>query len=170
MRRTTSRVLASVLGLSALATLAVTAPLAHADQAPSPYDQRLLVRSSATTRKPLPGPRGASSISPAGCQGKSNWAHKEMGGTIKGVTQVDCLYSVSSVRTTAQLWRNRWWGYEMVGIKGDNTNLNSNQVKASGLYNLCENNSWRTEGEHESLESDGDYYTHTMVYAEVTNC
>jgi hypothetical protein len=94
MRRTTSRVLASVLGLSALATLAVTAPLAHADQAPSPYDQRLLVRSSATTRKPLPGSRGASSISPAGCQGKSNWAHKERGGSSKGLLRsIVCIRS-----------------------------------------------------------------------------
>jgi hypothetical protein len=146
MRRTASRVLTSVLGLSALAMFAVTAPVAYAGQAPSPSDQSLLVRSSATTRNPLPAPRRALSISPAGCNGKSNWAHKDTGGTIKGVTQVDCLYSVSSVRTTAQLWRDRWWGYEMVGTKGDNTNPNSKQVKASGLYNHCENNKWRTEG------------------------
>jgi hypothetical protein len=94
MRRTTSRVLASVVGLSALATLAVTAPVAHADQAPRPSDQSLLVRSSATTRNPLPAPRGASSISPAGCKGKSNWAPGTQGGPSKGLLKsIVCIRS-----------------------------------------------------------------------------
>jgi len=109
-------------------------------------------------------------VSPAGCIGKSNNPHKDTYGRIKGVTQIDCLYSVPKLRTTAQLWRKRWWGYEKVGTKGDNTNYNTWQVKASGIFYGCQNNWWRTEGEHWSWEGGTTYYAHTMKYAEVTTC
>jgi hypothetical protein len=44
------------------------------------------------------------------------------------------------------------------------------QVKASGIYGACENNAWRTEGEHWSTEVDGTFYGHTIRYADVKNC
>lgn len=107
--------------------------------------------------------------SPAGCVGKSNDPHKATTtGGIKGVTQIDCLRSVGRLRTTAQLWRKRWWGYEKVGSKGDNTNYSTWQVKASGNYSTCESNRWRTEGEHWSTENGRTYYAHTMNYNDVS--
>lgn len=106
--------------------------------------------------------------SPAGCVGKSNDPHKSATGGVKGVTQVDCLRPVGRLRTTAQLWRKRWWGYEKVGTKGDNTNFSSAHVKASGNYSTCQRNRWRTEGEHWSVEGGRTYYAHTMNYNDVT--
>lgn len=107
--------------------------------------------------------------SPAGCIGKSNYPHQSsvlLG--IKGVSQIDCNYAVEKLRTTAQLWRKRWWGYQKVGTKGDNTNYLAYQVKASGYYGACEENRWRLEGEHWSWESSGIYYGHTWAYNDVT--
>lgn len=105
--------------------------------------------------------------SPAGCVGKSNNPHETVYGYIKGVTQVDCDAFVSELRTTAQLWRLRWWGYEKVGTKGDNTNQWDDQVKASAKYDWCESNRWRTTGDHWSVERGKTYTAHTWRYADV---
>ena len=106
--------------------------------------------------------------SPAGCVGKANNPHKTDTRKIKGVAQTGCNYSVS-LKVTSQLWRKRWWGYEKVGSKGNNSRY-TNLIKASGLFNGCQNNWWRTEGEHWSYEASGTYYRHTMRYNEVTRC
>jgi hypothetical protein len=108
--------------------------------------------------------------SPSGCFGRSNNPHKDTEGTIKGLTQIDCEIRVASLHTTAQLWRKRWWGYQSVGSIGDNTNATAIQVKASSVYGACENNKWRTEGEHWSTEATGTYYAHTLQYADVDKC
>jgi hypothetical protein len=112
---------------------------------------------------------GVETPSPAGCTGTANNPHIT-GGNIKGVTQFDCNYSVYKLHTTAQLWRHRWWGYEKVGTKGDNTNYNVAHQKASAYYYACENNDWRNEGEHWSTEGGITYYAHTMNYEEIKKC
>jgi hypothetical protein len=116
-------------------------------------------------------------FSPAGCVGKSNNPHRTWGGSsyiIKGVSQIDCLSYVSSLRTTAQLWRKRWWGYEKVGTKGDNTDpppgTSARQVKASGVFYGCENNTWRLTSDHWSVENGKTYTASTIRYASVTTC
>ncbi len=112
---------------------------------------------------------GTRALSPAGCIGKSNNPHQS-GWEVKGVTQIDCNWAVNSLRTTAQVWRHRWWGYEKIGIKGDNTNPWDDQVKASGFGDTaCETNWYRTSGEHWSLEGTTTYYLSTLKNAEV-NC
>jgi hypothetical protein len=112
-------------------------------------------------------------LSPAGCVGKSNNPHAtndDYGRRIvKGISQIDCTSWVYSLRTTAQLWRKRWWGYEKVGTKGDNTNCcDVRQVKASGTFYPCQNNTWRLTADHWSVEYNGKTYTaSTIRYATV---
>lgn len=110
--------------------------------------------------------------SPANCIGYSRNPHKSttIADTIKGLTEFECDYFVTSVRTRAQLWRNRWWGFEKVGKVGDNTNDPAKHVQASAKYGNCENNKWRTEGDHWSVEDGETYTAHTMKYKDVTNC
>jgi hypothetical protein len=124
---------------------------------------------SDTTQPAASGLSAAGDPSPAGCVGKSNNPHKT-GSNIKGLTQIDCDDAVDELQTTAQLWRKRWWGYEKVGKKGDQTNHDKFGVKAGGIYGECENNKWRTEGEHWSDEDGVTYYAHTFRYNTVTSC
>lgn len=164
------RLLAVIVILTAFSGVFFGGPIAHAEQAPEAADTVSPDVTDVAVLQPLDSQVTTLDFSPAGCVGKSNNPHKDTYGHIKGVTQIDCLYSVPKLRTTAQLWRKRWWGYEKVGTKGDNTNYNTWQVKASGIFYGCQNNWWRTEGEHWSWEGGKTYYAHTMKYAEVTTC
>lgn len=120
------------------------------------------------------GASASAYYSPAGCYGTSHNPHKSNtpGVGIKGVTEFECVnYKVKSLRTRAQLWRKRWWGYEKIGKVGDNTNAPASHVQASATWGPCENNRYRTEGDHWSDEgSDGIFYAHTMKYADVNTC
>jgi hypothetical protein len=164
------RLLQVVVALIAFALASVGVGVANAEQA-SEKDTGSSADSVKSDRGALKKSGGQGEAlaapSPAGCVGRANNPHKT-GNSVKGVTQTDCLEPVPRLRATSQLWRHRWWGYEKVGSKGNNTNYNSWQVKASGLFSPCQTNSWRTEGEHWSYETSGTYYFHSMKYADVS--
>lgn len=117
--------------------------------------------------------------SPKGCDGWSNNPHRSWDAGnhgVKGVTEINCQgRDVAQLRTTAQVWRNRWWGYEKVGFEGENTNTPRDwgwtpMVKASGTFATCQVNSWRTSGQHWSWEYGETYYLETMKHADIATC
>lgn len=108
-------------------------------------------------------------LSPNRCEGKSNNPHPSRSerGIIKGLTEIKCEgQEVLSLRTTAQLWRRRWWGFEKVGQPGENINTsvdwggNDPFVKATARFPGCETNTWRVSGQHWSVEGNGDKTYH----------
>jgi hypothetical protein len=111
-------------------------------------------------------------VSPAGCYGQSNNPHISTSsatlGKIKGYAFSKCSSNVASLSIRTSLWRHRWWGYEEVDSKSG-TESPGYKIGRSGVYS-CQNNTWRTVGEHTSVEGSGTYSAETMNYKDITNC
>ncbi|MBB1255466.1 hypothetical protein [Streptomyces alkaliterrae] len=66
-------------------------------------------------------------------------------GRTNGEAVVDCKKNQPEIRVTAQLWEDRWWGWDRIGKKGDVTRHNKKKVKANG-NDKCRNNKHRLTG------------------------
>lgn len=164
-----------------LAALAAVSPTAAAqpEQSQRPVEEE----SEVATTKLVPRPSGnaedgtvtTAAISPSGCEGYSNNPHKSTSpdtyGDIKGNAGTKCVTTVPVIEIKATVWRKRWWGYEQMGEAGLGTETWYSRINRSGHWDGCQNNSWRTVGNHHVLDRDGvHYYAETMRYADVTNC
>jgi hypothetical protein len=143
---------------------------------PLPTVDELLTNADAPLEFPLFLSNGATrdqgvKFSPAGCVGKVNNPHQSTKeptkGKIKGHAEANCEATVDSLYMKVQLWRHRWWGYEKVGKPGNNTNEDTKHTGASGVFDGCEENDWRTEANGTSVEDGEEYYAHGFKYAAV---
>lgn len=112
---------------------------------------------------------------PSGCNGYANNPHRSTSsptyGQTKGFSTTQCINSVPFIEVKSEVWRSRWWGYERKGVTGHNYQYNGSFQGVSGIWQCCENNTWRTVGWHHVTDGDGvDYYAETMKYADINSC
>jgi hypothetical protein len=87
---------------------------------------------------------------------------------VKGFSFTRCDQAVPLVEVRAEVWRKRWWGYQHVGRDGYAVNRNDSYEANSARYSPCEENTWRTVGQHHIFDHDRrDYFAETMKYAGV---
>lgn len=109
--------------------------------------------------------------SPSGCMGQSNNPHKasSVENAVKGFAFTRCNRAVPLIEVRAEVWKKRWYGYQHVGVDGYSVNRNDSYEANSGRYSPCENNTWRTVGQHHVYDHDRrDYLAETMRYAGVS--
>lgn len=112
--------------------------------------------------------------SPNGCFGKSNNPHISTKGITKGMTKglafTKCANWVPELYVKASIWQDHWWGWETMGQVRDNTEQVDFYVAASGLYDGCILNDWRTVGNHYSIEGGKKYSRETINEEPITDC
>jgi hypothetical protein len=84
---------------------------------------------------------------PASCSTNAHDPHPSghVSGTINAEIRQSCTLTPTSVRAKAQLWENRWWGYDQIGTPGDVTRHGVRSVSAFASA-PCRNNSIRVTG------------------------
>lgn len=116
----------------------------------------------------------AAPISPANCWGYSNDPHISTSsgtlGDIKGYAYSECDWYPDVLYIKASVWRDRWWGYQQMGEAPEATTTTARRIGRSGRWNGCDNNTWRTVGNHYSIEYGTKYSTETMQYKEIARC
>jgi hypothetical protein len=104
---------------------------------------------------------GGGRLSPSLCEGASDDPHKSTTsgyeGRINFHARSNCKVIVPRMKTTAQLWQHRWWGWQRFGAKGviDEANRKSQDTYSNGE---CRNNTFRGTGYHEVMDTDQRTY------------
>lgn len=113
------------------------------------------------TAGPTAGARGAAADpSPSDCWGYSHRPHKSHHNPdrVNAEARTTCDNNVPRIHAHAQLWEDRWWGFDRVGNTGDTTKNNKRKVSAFANWE-CRNNTFRLTGSHEVVDVDGETYT-----------
>ncbi|MDG4763572.1 hypothetical protein O7632_05525 [Solwaraspora sp. WMMD406] len=120
------------------------------------------------------GELSATSLSPAGCAGKTHNPHRSshVPGTINVVGYTKCNYNVAAVKISINLYRSRWYGWELRGSSGLQTNPNSGYIQknAGSPYCAGDVHDWLGSSYHESVESSGTYYSNTSNQVNGITC
>lgn len=118
--------------------------------------------------------RVTSTVSPAGCYGKANDPHRSYDTPkyVKGTAQSQCRVGVDRLGATGSIWRQRFWGWQMMGSRNTNSKGPTwGTVKASGWWLGCDTGrKWRTVGNHWSVENGRTYTAETFAFRDYVRC
>ena len=129
--------------------------LAAPDDPYADKQQTTYLSGSGTARQPFPSPHL--------CRGQSNLPHRSTHNpaNVNGEARTYCRAgAVPYLWAEAQLWEDRWWGWDKVGTPVARSAANRTTVSAFDAT-ACRNNLWRTTGRH--VVTDGGPYSGETV-------
>jgi hypothetical protein len=121
-----------------------------------------------------PGGRAFVEPSPAGCVGRTHDPHRSshVPGTINVVADTRCNYAVPSVGVSTNLYRSRWYGWELRGSSGFQSRANSSSISTNAGSPRCvgDVHDWLGSSYHESIEGGRKYYGNTSKRRDGITC
>lgn len=129
-----------------------------------------LVPAMAIAEEP-PAPVTEQAATPSGCKGSLGLPHKSkhVAGTINSSGKTHCtLGPVPRIYVSAQLWEQRWWGWDRVGNFDSQVRTPGQKVRAFSSWE-CRKNWFRVTTRHEVTDVDRRDYYINQVSREVWN-
>lgn len=124
----------------------------ESSQPPYPYAR------TAVAPAPAASAAGGVLLSPAGCRAKADYPHhsSHLPGTVNFEARVICNRRTSPVTVAAELWENRWWGWNKIGYTpGPKTGgAGSKLLIKTNAWDYCRNRTtYRGTANGKSVES-----------------
>lgn len=108
-------------------------------------------------------------VSPSGCYQRVDNPHRSLHkGWIAGELTTQCRNPVPEINQTAQLWEQRWWGWDRVGSKGAKHAFWKRYLKSWAKV-TCRNSHLKTTGTGYVVDLDGSHYYASTYGAVVSN-
>lgn len=149
----------AILGLSA-ASIMVASPALADTEAPR---ESVTGQETATLAPKDKDGVGTQDISPAGCAGKTDYAHKSVDqASVHGRTK--CNVAVGEVGVTTDLQQEGWLWWSTMETDDSVRNNSATSYDATPHWNCEDNvdNNYRGVSSHYSVESTGTYYGSTV--------
>jgi hypothetical protein len=106
--------------------------------------------------------RDAIAVTPSGCYQRADNPHESAhAGNMAGHVWAICRNVIPEMYHTAQLWEQRWWGWDRIGVKGTFHRTRVSRGRATGS-DRCRKNWIRVTGSGWVVDVDGRrYYSST---------
>ncbi|HEX4493706.1 MAG TPA: hypothetical protein VH914_21055 [Acidimicrobiia bacterium] len=117
------------------------------------------VAAATTTHySPRAAARGTAAVSPSGCYQKANNPHRsEHFGWIAGEVKTQCRIFVPKISQVAQLWEGRWWGWDRVGTRPNET-VYWKRYQSISANVTCRHSSMKVTGSGSVIDVDEHTY------------
>jgi hypothetical protein len=104
----------------------------------------------------------AIAVTPSGCYQRADNPHESAhAGNMAGHVWAICRTVIPEMYHTAQLWEQRWWGWDRIGVKGTFHRTRVSRGRATGS-DRCRKNWIRVTGSGWVVDVDGRrYYSST---------